>query len=103
MDNLDALEAELGCWIGHLLTTYLGLPLGVVNKFVAIWDNIEEKNAQKTDSLEKKLHLKGGRITLIESTLANLPLYQISLVQMSVVVTKRLEKLQRSFHWEGCP
>ena len=44
---------------------------------------------------------KGGRITLIKSTLASLPLYQMSLVRMLIVVAKRLEKLQRSFLWGG--
>ena len=40
---------------------------------------------------------KGERVTLIKSTLAILPLYQMSLVRMPVSVTKRLEKMQRSF------
>ena len=44
---------------------------------------------------------KGGRITLIKSTLASLPLYQMSFVRMSVAVAKRLEKLQRCFLWGG--
>ena len=43
VDNLDALAAELGCRIGHLPTTYLGLPLGATHKSVAIWDNVEKK------------------------------------------------------------
>ena len=38
---------------------------------------------------------------MIKSTLASFPLYQMSIVQMSVVVAKRLEKLQRSFLWGG--
>ena len=41
--NMDTLVAELGCWVGHLPTTYLGLPLGATHKSMAIWDNIEEK------------------------------------------------------------
>ena len=38
---------------------------------------------------------------MIKSTLASFPLYQMSIVQMSVVVAKRLEKLQISFLWGG--
>ena len=44
---------------------------------------------------------KGGRVTLIKSTLASLPLYQMSLIRMPATVTKRLEKLQGNFLWGG--
>ena len=36
VENLDALAVELGCWIGHLPTTYLGLSLGVAHKSMTI-------------------------------------------------------------------
>ena len=42
---------------------------------------------------------KGGRITLIKSTLASIPLYQRSLFRMPKIVARRLEKLQRDFLW----
>ena len=44
---------------------------------------------------------KGGRITLIKSTLASLPLYQMSIFRIPGAVAKRLEKLQRRFLWGG--
>ena len=44
---------------------------------------------------------KGRRVTLIKSTLASLPLYQMSLIKMMAIVTKRSEKLQRNFLWGG--
>ncbi|RVW53840.1 LINE-1 reverse transcriptase-like [Vitis vinifera] len=40
---------------------------------------------------------KGGRISLIKSTLASIPLYQMSLFRMPKSVARRLEKLQRNF------
>ena len=101
VDNLDALAAELGCRNRHLPTTYLGLPLGAIHKCVAIWDIIEEKMHKKLALWKRNYISKGGRITLIKSTLASLPLYQMALVRMPVVVAKRLEKLQKSFLWGG--
>ena len=44
---------------------------------------------------------KGGRITLIKSTLASIPIYQMSIFRMPKSVVKRLEKLQRDFLWGG--
>ena len=44
---------------------------------------------------------KGGRITLIKSTLASIPIYQMSIFRMLKSVAKRLEKLQRDFLWGG--
>lgn len=43
----------------------------------------------------------GGRITLFNSALANIPIYYISLFKMPVKVMKVLEKSQRDFLWEG--
>ena len=96
MENLDALTVELGCRIGHFPTTYLGLPFGVANKFVAIWDSIEEKIQKRLALWKRNFISKGGRTTLIKSTVASLPFYQMSLIRMSSAV-KRLEKLQRCF------
>ena len=69
VDNLDALVVELGCQTRHRPTTYLGMPLGATHKSVAIWDSIEEK-MHKRLALWKRIYIsKGGRITLIKSTL----------------------------------
>jgi hypothetical protein len=44
---------------------------------------------------------KGGRVTLIKSTLANIPTYYMSLFKIPVKVANRIEKLQRDFLWDG--
>ena len=36
VENLEALALKFGCKVGRLLTTYLGLPLGVQHKSVAV-------------------------------------------------------------------
>ncbi|KAL6345756.1 hypothetical protein AAG906_017501 [Vitis piasezkii] len=36
--NLEVLALEVGCKVGRLSTSYLGLPLGANHKSVAIWD-----------------------------------------------------------------
>ena len=43
VENLDLLALELGCKVGSLPTTYLGLPLGARHKSTKVWDAVEEK------------------------------------------------------------
>jgi len=40
---------------------------------------------------------KGGRLTLLTSTLSNLPMYNLSLFPIPMGVANRLDKLQRDF------
>jgi hypothetical protein len=50
----------------------------------------------------KRLYLsKGGKLTLIKSTLSNLPTYYLSLFPLPMSVAWRIEKLQRDFLWGG--
>uniref|UniRef100_A0A2N9ERP2 Reverse transcriptase zinc-binding domain-containing protein n=1 Tax=Fagus sylvatica TaxID=28930 RepID=A0A2N9ERP2_FAGSY len=50
----------------------------------------------------KRLYLsKGGKLTLLKSTLSNLPTYFLSLFHIPADVACRIEKLQRDFLWHG--
>ena len=64
-----------------------------------VWDRVEEKFRRKL-AIWKRQHIsKGGRLTLIRSTLSNLPIYLMSLLRMPWGVSTRLEKIQRDFLW----
>jgi hypothetical protein len=80
---------------------YLGLPLGANFKEKTIWNSVLEKVERKL-ACWKRLYLsKGGKVTLIKSTLSNIPTYFLSLFPISVGVARMLEKLQRDFLWCG--
>jgi hypothetical protein len=50
----------------------------------------------------KKIYLsRGGRLTLIKSTLSNLPTYFLSLFHLPAGIARRLERIQRDFLWDG--
>ena len=43
VDNVLELAAELGCGIGSLPSSYLGLPLGAKHKAVGVWGIVEDR------------------------------------------------------------
>ncbi|RVW16783.1 putative ribonuclease H protein [Vitis vinifera] len=101
VEEVDEMAMELGCRVGQLLAVYLGLPLGAPNKASSVWDGVEEKVRRRLVLWKRQYISKGGRITLIKTTMASMPLYQMSLFRMPKTVARRLEKLHRDFLWEG--
>ena len=92
---------ELRCRVGQLPAVYLGLPLGAPNKASSMWDGVEERVRRRLALWKRQYISKGGRITLIKTTMTSMPLYQMSLFRMPKLVARRLEKLQRDFLWGG--
>ena len=95
--EVDEMAVQLGCRVGQLPAVHLGLPLGAPNKAVSGWDGVEEKVRRRLVLWKRQYISKGGRITLIKSTMTNMPVYQMSLFRMPKSVARRLEKLQRDF------
>ena len=92
--NMDLLVAVLGYKQGSLPMKYLGLPLGEKFKDKSIWNPILEKMEKKLAGWKKLYLSKGGRVTLIKSTLSNLPTYFLSLFPIPASVANRIAKLQ---------
>ena len=101
MENIEDLVAELGCGIGALPSTYLGLPLGMRRNSLQVWDEVEERFRKKLALWKRQYISKGGRLTLIRSTLTNLPIYAMSLFRIAKGVKSRLKKIQQDFLWGG--
>ncbi|RVW61463.1 putative ribonuclease H protein [Vitis vinifera] len=101
VENVGELADEFGYKVGNLPSTYLGMPLGAPFKSSGVWDGIEERFKKRLAMWKRQYISKGGRITLIRSTLSNLPIYFMSIFQIPRAVRIRLEKIQRDFLWGG--
>ena len=97
VNNLIELASILQCRAGSLPMKYLEMPLGTSFKIALIWNPILEKMEKKL-SRWKRLYLsKGGRLTLLKSTLSSLPTYFLSLFTIPNVVAARMERIQWNF------
>jgi hypothetical protein len=68
---------------------------------MGIWNPIIEKIERRLAGWQKIYLSRGGRLTLLKSTLASLPTYFLSLFPIPVSVANRIECIQRNFLWGG--
>ena len=97
--NVHVLAEILGCPIESLPMTYLGMPLGASFKSPTVWNPILERTERKLAEWKKMYLSKGGRLTLLKSTLSSLPTYFLSLFTIPTHVANKIERLQRDFLW----
>ncbi|XP_041019121.1 uncharacterized protein LOC121261047 [Juglans microcarpa x Juglans regia] len=97
--DVEIFASTIGCKISSLLMKYLGLPLGASFKSERIWNDVVERVECRLAAWKRLYLSKGGRLTLIKSTLSNLTTYFLSLFPLSTKVANRIEKLQRDFLW----
>ncbi|RVX12135.1 hypothetical protein CK203_010539 [Vitis vinifera] len=60
-----------------------------------------EKRFSKRLAMWKRHISKGGRLTLIQSTLSNMSIYSVSSFYILRTIMLRLEQIQRDFLWGG--
>ena len=97
--NIGDLAYILSCRVGSLPMKYLGMPLGTPFKTASIWNPILKKMEKKLFGWKRLYLSKGGRLTLLKSTLSSLPTYYLSLFTIPVAVANKLERIQRKFLW----
>ena len=94
--------ADMICYnVNVLPSTYLGLPLGAKVNSIKMWEPIVEKFESRLVGWKSNLLSMGGRVTMIKSVLACLPIYFMSLFQIPLTIKDKLDKIQRKFLWGG--
>ena len=90
VENLDLLAGELGCRVGSLPSTYLGLPLSLHQGSIRACEGIEEKFRRRLSTWKRQYISKGGETHTYRSTL---PIFLLFLFRLPKCVKSRLEKV----------
>ncbi|KAF3654186.1 hypothetical protein FXO37_16616 [Capsicum annuum] len=101
VSDLEELAGILGCNIGSLPTTYLGLSLGAAFGSTSIWDGVIEKFEKKLASWQMQYLSMGGILTLINSVLDSISTYYMTRFPIPSKILKQLDRIRRDFLWEG--
>lgn len=87
-----------GCSSPGLLSRFA---VGAPSNSSMLWNPVIERLEPRLAGWRKQFLSKGGRLTLVKSTLSSLPTYFMSLFVIPVSVANKPEKLERDFLWEG--
>ncbi|XP_023759766.1 uncharacterized protein LOC111908165 [Lactuca sativa] len=99
MQEVARWASTLGCEPSALPFTYLGVPVGANMNLKKNWEPIIERFRSKLSKWKSKSLSFGGRLTLTQSVLGNLPTYFLSLFLAPDGIIQTLEKLRRRFLW----
>lgn len=94
VEDPGSLAIELGYELDSLPTSYLGLPLGVGINLLKFW-RLLRRDLTRNEQFGTPIYCHRGRITLIQRTLSNMPIYLLSIFWIPRVLCWRLEQIQR--------
>lgn len=97
--NWEELIDTWCCCEGKFPDSYLGLPLGAKFKCTAVWTELLEKFRKRLALWKKRFLTKAGRLILIKTTLAALPVFFLSLFVVPCSVADTMERIIRNFLW----
>lgn len=87
------------CKVRSLPMSYLGMPLGASHKSITIWNPMLEKFEHRLAGWKKLYLSKGGRLTLLRSTLSNRPTCYLSLFTSVAIGLKRCKEISYAVAW----
>uniref|UniRef100_A0A251TIJ6 Putative reverse transcriptase domain-containing protein n=1 Tax=Helianthus annuus TaxID=4232 RepID=A0A251TIJ6_HELAN len=100
-DEVVSMARFMGCTVGEFPFQYLGIKVGANMNRVSHWDPVIETIRSRLQSWKAKVLSIGGRLMLIKSVLASLPIYYLSLFRAPSSVLESIEKIMRKFLWTG--
>lgn len=95
----ERMASLLNCQIGKLPFVYLGLPFAYGKLSKKDWDPLVAKLQKRLSSWNARSLSFGGRLTLINSVLTDLPLYFISFFKLPKWLVKKINSIRARFLW----
>lgn len=89
----------LGCQAGEVPFKYLGDWVGLEKRSALKWKSLTDQVQSKLQTWKCNSLNMAGRMVLIKSSLDSIPNYWFSLHKIPNTITKRLDKIRRSFFW----
>ena len=100
-EELSGCSQILETPIRTLPIRYLGVPLFDRRLRIQDWQPVFEKVETRLGGWWARLLSRGGRLVLLKSVLAAIPIYYMSIFKMPAGVSRLLEKTMQSFFWRG--
>jgi hypothetical protein len=102
-DNIiaDQYSSMFGCQVGSLPMKYLGMPVSYRSLRNSDLDFIDGKFVKKLDAWKGGAASSGGRLTLVDACLSNLPTHIMSMFLLNKTFLERLNKHRRRFFLHG--
>jgi hypothetical protein len=91
----------LGCEIGSMSFTYLGIPMIHGKLRNNDWRVVIERIEKKLCAWWGKLLSARGRLVVLNSVLCNLSIFMMSFFEIPKEVLKGLDQIRSKFFWEG--
>lgn len=82
----------LGCGVGKLPSSYLGLPLGS-SPSNSFWNGILDRFNKKMVGWKGASLSQVGKCQLVKSSLQNFPIYALSLYGIPMIFAEKMEKI----------
>lgn len=97
---LHAASIFLFCCIGSIPLKFLGIPIAANPRRCSTWTPVVNALRKRLSSWSGRHLSTGGRVTLINSVLTNMPLY-LSFFKSPKKVAHEIVSIQRNFLWSG--
>lgn len=99
-DKIELLSSLLGCKVGTLPFTYLGLLMGTTRPKVIDFAPLVDRIERRLTSSATFLHYE-RRLILINSVLSTIPTYFMCSLQLPKTVILAIDSARRNYLWRG--
>ncbi|GKE92528.1 hypothetical protein Tco_1573623, partial [Tanacetum coccineum] len=98
LEEVDAAATTMGCLIFTTPFVHLGVKVGGAMYKIKYCDDVVAKVSSRLSKWKLKIISIGGRLTLIKSFLASIPLYHMSIFKVPTGVLNLLESIRKKFN-----